>query len=588
MDASLENKTGRKQYGLLTMVAIIVGTVIGSGIFVKNTELISTTNSALLSMIGWIIGGLIVVSMLVAFIEVSSITKLKNEQGTFSAWSKYLWGEKLSKYIGVYFTLIYFPLIIAIETIFASNQLLGIFGMQEMSLFWTTTVITIIIIIVAFLIVNHSQRTGKGLIASGTMIKVIPLFSVMLIALIILAGGHIEGTNSTLDGVNNIFDPNDPINMGMTDDSSNILQILMILPAILFAFDGFLFANSLSTETKKPSTYRNAAIIGVFIITMVYILFSLSSYMLADINDGLDDQKFGIEAIFSGLWPGNAGTIIGKAIEITIFISIITSTFSYAVSSTWSIADFSNINEIADVNGTLIRRNKVGMPIRAGMRMLMMALVFTLFIRMADGINILTLNAIIDSSEAGWALTEHDTSMNNYSSNIATMTNFTLYSIILIGAVRNRFTKKVEVEKSTGFFVFSFFAIIVMIFAVGDLAYVAVSDFIEAFNILFGEGTHDLTSSELAAVIYNAFGFILWIIFFMLLIILTETIHRGTKKLTKSHLKHKAYYQKAYNKHIIFSEYKIQHKQPINFDHKELLKIKREIWTEFISKNKKF
>ncbi len=588
MSASKGNKTEKKQYGLLTMVAIIVGTVIGSGIFIKNTQLIDITDSALLSMIGWIIGGLIVASMLIAFIEVSSITKIKNEQGTFSAWSKYLWGEKLSKYIGVYFTLIYFPLILAIETVFGANALTGIFDMKENVMFWATTIVTLIILIVAFLIINYSQRTGKGIISSGTMIKVIPLVSVMLIAVIFLAGGHIEAGDSNVDGINNVFDPNATINSGLHDETSNIMQILMILPAILFAFDGFLFANSVSTECKKPSTYRNGAIIAVFIITMVYILFSLSSYMVADgeVWDEelgiyvLDSSQFGIETIFEGIWPGNTGKIIGKVVEVTIFISIITATFSYAVSSTWSIADFSNIDEIADVNGTLIRRNSAGMPIRAGMRMLGMALVCLAFIRTVDGINILVLSS--SGLNNGNLLTENDVSMTDYASNITTMTNFTLYSVILIGAIKNRFTKKNEVEKSTGFFVFSFFAIFIMIFAVGDLAYTTIGGFVTSFEALIFK--NDVTVE--AADIKNAFGFILWIIFFITLIVMTELVHKGTKQLTKSHLKHKAYYQKAYDERITFSEYKSNHRQPVDFDHKALIKMRKEVWHEFWSKHK--
>ncbi len=563
------NKTKQKQYGLLSMIAIITGTIIGAGIFVKNTELIETTNSALLSTIGWIIGGLIVASMLIAFIEVSSITKLKNEQGTFPAWSRYLWGEKMSKFISIYFTLIYFPMIIAIETSFAANQLIGIFNMEEMATFWLSTIIIYILVISAFLIVNNSQRTGKGIIASGTIIKVIPLLLIIIIALIILMGGTVGSTSD----VNNIFDPKDKvINSGMDDGKNNILQILMILPAILFAFDGFLFVNSLSTETKKTSTYRNAAIIAIFITTMIFILFSLSSYMLAipDSEGNLSSPQFNIGTIIGGIWAGFAGKIIGTLVELTIFVSIITVTFSYAVTTPWSIADLSNINEIADVNGTLLRRNKIGVPFRAGMRMLFLALIAITMVRTADGIYILTLNSI-DNIElgAGKTLTDYNDSMTNYSSNIETMVNFTFYSIILIGAVRNRFTKRVEVEKSTGFFVFSFIAIFIMIFAVADLFFITIQGFGKSFSTLLGINSGHLTDDN----IYNAFGFILWIIFFAFLIITVKCVEGKVKRLSKNDLKHKKYYQKAFNNHIPFNDYKINHKQPADIKYTRAQKI---------------
>jgi len=39
-----------RQYGLLTMISMVVGVVIGSGIFVRNEKMYATTQSALINI----------------------------------------------------------------------------------------------------------------------------------------------------------------------------------------------------------------------------------------------------------------------------------------------------------------------------------------------------------------------------------------------------------------------------------------------------------------------------------------------------------------------------------------------------------
>ncbi len=572
----IKNKTEQKQYGLLSMIAIIIGIVIGSGIFVKNTVLIDMTNSALLSTMGWIIGGLIVASMLIAFIEVSSITKLKNEQGTLASWSKHLWGKKTSKLIGIYFAIFYFPLIVSVEAIFCADQLLALndakvaqnLGLGEMGYFWITTFLMYFIIIVVGLIVSHSQKTSKGIMSTGTIVKVIPLFVVIFLAFIIVCGatGIASGDSPIADpetgGVNKVFNIHDDINIGITGFGTSILSILMILPAILFAFDGFLFVNSLSTETKKPSTYKTAAIIAIFIITMIYIFFSLSSYMLAPVSaeDGkLASGNFSITNVFTNIWEGPAGEIMAQILVLCVFFSILTATFSFAVSGTWSLSDLSNIGEIADVNGTLIRRNKVGLPTGAGIKTMFLTLGAITIIRFMDGAHVLSINALDLASIGDDNLINYNAKMTDYTSQVIVMTNFTFYSFVLIGAVRNRFNKKVEVEKVKGFFIFAFIAIGLMSFAVLDLVYVTISSFIGSCKTIFS-GSGGLTSLDL----YNTFGLIMWIMFLVPLLITVQIIGKKAKIPSKEDLEHKKYYQKAYNEHIPFDEYKTKFEKPVD------------------------
>ena len=57
----MENKLN-KRYGLITAITMIVGTVIGSGVFFKAEKILNSTGGNLpIGVIAWIIGGLIMV-----------------------------------------------------------------------------------------------------------------------------------------------------------------------------------------------------------------------------------------------------------------------------------------------------------------------------------------------------------------------------------------------------------------------------------------------------------------------------------------------------------------------------------------------
>jgi len=118
----------------------------------------------------------------------------------------------------------------------------------------------------------------------GTMIKTIPLFLTILLTFLVLFGVVIGNVGS----VNHIFDPNAPINAGL-HDSNAFLNVLLILPPMMFAFDGFLFTNSLSKEAESEKVLKKAAVISIFIIIMIYILFSLSTLLVGEDTYGVSD-----------------------------------------------------------------------------------------------------------------------------------------------------------------------------------------------------------------------------------------------------------------------------------------------------------
>ncbi len=523
------------------MISIIVGTVIGSGIFVKNQSLMRGTDSSLLCIIGWIIAGLVVLSMMLAFVEISSMSKIKGEQGTFKNWSNYLLGPKTSIFIGGYFTFVYFPLVLGSETIFATQEIFGLNKDIDWFVLWIgITLFSVVIISIAFLINTRWKKPGQVISASGIFVKLIPLFSVISIGFLVVVGISI----SDID-INHVFDPNDPINKGINNgfNFGSFGNILIILPGILFAFDGFLYANSMSNETKKKNTFKNAIIISMVLITLIYILFSLTSYMIADVEHDSDGNiiydNFGITEILKRVF----GKVIGTIMTVLIFISIIVVAFNYVTISMWAMADFSETDNLKDVNGTFIKRNKCGNPEKAGMRMFVFALISIFVFRIGD---LILLLSIVFGKGGTNNISLYSASITSYGSDLYTATNFALYALIIIGALKNRLTKDYEVEKVRGFWFFSILSSLVMVFVVGYMMYDIIDAIVEPFFTSSGIGESFIVSINKIVFLIIYIGMIVWIFLFL---------SKDKKELTKDEKEYKDLIKFAYLNHVPFDEY---------------------------------
>ncbi|AHK22367.1 APC family permease [Candidatus Hepatoplasma crinochetorum] len=530
-----KSESSPNRYGLLTLIAIIVGTVIGSGIYVKNGSLVEQSESIILSTIGWVIGGLIVLSMLVAFIEIVSITNKKKEQGTFTAWSRYLWGERSSKLIGGYFLFIYFPLIMASESIFAANEFYMIFypegtGGNEVAWYFIISIIAFCIIAFAFAITSFTVKPGEAIQSFGTVAKILPLLFIIILLFVAL------GLNGSYDNTlinDGAYDPNSSVNTGLHENA--FYNLLLILPAILFAFDGFLFAASLSNEAKSPKTYKRALIIAVFFITLIYLSFSIGCFLLGDGNGANSNYEINgiIVAMFTKFGLETLGNDLQIIITVILMISITTAVFGYSLSSIWTLSDSSNLDEIVDKNGVMIRRNYKGVPTNAGIKMFIYTFVALIIMRLLDGIFLLVVTGSVSTI-----------GMTDYMSNLFTLTNFVMYSLIIIGAIKNRFTNKTETDKQKGFMICAFFSTFMILLSVTSLAYSLIDG-------LFISQAED-------AIILKTIS----IVIFILAIFITYFFNYWhTKKNIAKNKEFKEFYKYAYNNKIPFLEYLKQHEE---------------------------
>ena len=96
-----------KKYGLFTAICMVVGTVIGSGVFFKAQDVLNKTGGDVgLGVIAWIIGGAVMLFCILAFANMA--TKYEKVNGVVD-YSEALVGPKYGYFVGWFMTTIYYP-----------------------------------------------------------------------------------------------------------------------------------------------------------------------------------------------------------------------------------------------------------------------------------------------------------------------------------------------------------------------------------------------------------------------------------------------------------------------------------------------
>ena len=271
----------RCKYGLLTAVSMVVGSVIGSGVFFKAEDINIITGGSVFTAVGaWSIGAIVMILCLLSFVL---ITRKESAEGIFAI-TKAALGERCAYYVGWFMAAAYYPSIVSVLSYLSARYTLITIGAENKTFF--CLLLSLIYLTVTFLQNSlYPGFSGRVQIVS-TVLKLIPL--VLMIVL-----GISKGIQTEL-----LFE-----NIAYKSSASPLKSLFSATTATLFAYEGWI---SVGKELKNSR--RNlplALIIGGLIISAVYILYYLgimgavSSATLA--NYGADGIKIAFSNIL-GEW----------------------------------------------------------------------------------------------------------------------------------------------------------------------------------------------------------------------------------------------------------------------------------------------
>ena len=290
-----------KKYGLLTAIAMVVGIVMGSGVFFKAQNILNATDGDMpLGILAWIIGGAIMIAC--AFCFATMATKYEKVNGLVD-YAEVTCGKKYAYMVGWFMTMFYYPCITSVLAWVSARYTLEVFGHMD------PTTGTCLALAGLYLCISYAINALSPVIAgkfqvSATIIKLIPL-TLMAVA------GTIYGLVVKPDSASQ------PLLMQnfATSKGDNINVLFGSVVATAFAYEGWIVATSINAELKNSKKNLPIALtVGTLIIMCVYIAYYIG------VAGGATVETLRIHGAMTA-FTNIFGSVLGTVLKVFIAIS---------------------------------------------------------------------------------------------------------------------------------------------------------------------------------------------------------------------------------------------------------------------------
>ncbi|MGQ9818660.1 MAG: APC family permease [Candidatus Kapaibacteriales bacterium] len=308
--------------GFVTTAAIVVGAVVGSGIFKKPAVMAKELGSAELVILVWVVAGLVTLFGALSNAEVAGIISETGGQykffeamyGPFFAWL-YGWAMFVvvqsgsiasvsyifAEYSQFFFPLPHFP--IEIEKGFAIHlPWLGvIYPLDNIGV----KLLTIGLINFLSAINLRGVVIGGNVSAIFTFMKVLAILFLVLVAFAISNGGFYNFSSHTHDF--------------RSGEVNLISGFLVALSAAFWAYDGWNNITYIAGEVKNPKKNIPLALAtGTLIVITIYVLVNLAYFFVLPVSDVANSTLVASEVAERAL-AGFGGAFVAFAVMVSTF-----------------------------------------------------------------------------------------------------------------------------------------------------------------------------------------------------------------------------------------------------------------------------
>ncbi|MBQ2932375.1 MAG: APC family permease [Clostridia bacterium] len=287
-----------QKYGLATAICMVVGTVIGSGVFFKaQNVLVATGGNMPLGIAAWLITGILMIICSLQF--ASMATKYEKVSGVVD-YAEATCGKGYGYYLAWFMVNVYYPGMTSVLAWVSARYFGVLFG-------WSMVGAEVLALAGFFLIASYTMNALSPKLAgkfqiSATVIKLIPIVLMAIVGTIAgLANGTL--TNNFVTVVTEA--------VGGTASSGLFAAIV----ATVFAYEGWIVATSINAELKNPKkNLPIALIIGSLIVVAAYVLYFIGVAGGAS-NAVLIEE--GATTAFVNIFGGVGGTLLNICIVVS-------------------------------------------------------------------------------------------------------------------------------------------------------------------------------------------------------------------------------------------------------------------------------
>ncbi len=285
------NNKMQKNVTTLEALAIVVGMIIGSGIFLKPSIVLSSAGSPMMALVAWVGGGIITLASALSIAELASAIPKTGGLYTYleDIYSP-LWGFLL----GWVQTIISYPASIAAQTIAFATYANVFFPMSKMG----QTLLAIGVL--AFLLVMNVLSTKYGGIiqTAATFGKLIPVVGIIVFGMTYSGPLNFEAVGAVT----------------ATGLGAAIL-------GTLWAYDGWISVTNMAGELKNPKKLPQVISVGIIFVIIVYAVFNLAMFKVLPAETVAQSATPGVEAANILFGPAG-GAFITAGIMISVFGSL--------------------------------------------------------------------------------------------------------------------------------------------------------------------------------------------------------------------------------------------------------------------------
>jgi APA family basic amino acid/polyamine antiporter len=286
-----------KRYGLFTAICMVVGIVIGSGVFFKAQDILKYTGgNMILGILAWVIGGIVMV--ICAFNFANFATKYSKVNGVVD-YAEAAVGEKYGYLMGWFVATIYYPAMTSVLAWVSARYTLVLFGNNDITGGLCIALGAFYLVIVYALNALSPKLAGKFQV-SATVIKLIPLAIMIVVGTIV---GLVNGntTEAFVESAKNM--------------NSDFMSVFAGVAAAAFAYEGWIIATSVNAELKdSKKNLPIALVVGTLIIMFIYITYFIGLTGGASVEVLMKD---GSTTAFTNIFGNIGGTILNAFIVIS-------------------------------------------------------------------------------------------------------------------------------------------------------------------------------------------------------------------------------------------------------------------------------
>ena len=285
-------RTMKKNLGWATATSIVVGCVIGAGVFFKPYAIYQATGGAPgMGMLAWLVGGLMSIFGALTFAEVAILIP---KTGGMVAYLTEAYDERVGFLAGWMQVVIFYPAFLAGYGVKVGTELAEYVGE------WVVLPAAILVIAPLVAINVRGSKSAGGMQVVSTACKLVPL--ALLIVFGFLRG---EGGHPVLH----------PLVAGNVSVAGAFGSTLL---AVLFAFEGWTNVGTIAGEMRDPARDLPRAIVGgVSIIMAVYLAINVA-YLWVIPADQLMNLESPAAAVAVKLFGEAGGTLIKAGIIISV------------------------------------------------------------------------------------------------------------------------------------------------------------------------------------------------------------------------------------------------------------------------------